>query len=108
MSSTVPSTPRLDLGADVATLTSALCELESESGNEKQIADAIESVLRPLSHLEVTRDGPTIVARTHLGRSERTAPAGHIDTAPLADTPTLPAPRPPRIRTNRGQRRGAR
>lgn len=93
MSSTVPSTPRLDLGADVATLTSALCDIESESGNEKQIADAIESVLRPLSHLEVTRDGHTIVARTNLGRSERIVLAGHIDTVPLADPPNLPVRR---------------
>ena len=85
------STPRLDLGIDVVALTAALCDIESVSGNEQQIADAIEAVLRPLSHLEVTRDGNTIVARTNLGRSERVVLAGHLDTVPLTDPPNLPA-----------------
>ena len=85
------STPRLDLGIDVVALTAALCDIESVSGNEQQITDAIEEVLRPLSHLEVTRDGNTIVARTNLGRSERVVLAGHLDTVPLADPPNLPA-----------------
>ena len=87
------STPHLDLSADVVTLTSALCDIESVSGNEKQRADAIEAVLRPLSHLEVSRDGHTIVARTNLGRSERVVLAGHIDTVPRSDPPNLPARR---------------
>ena len=93
MSSTMSSAPRLDLGADVVTVTSALCDIESVSGNEQQIADAIEAVLRPLSHLEVTRDGHTIIARTNLGRTERVVLAGHIDTVPLTDPPNLPARR---------------
>ena len=87
------STPRLDLGADVVTVTAALCDIESVSGNEQQIADAIEAVLRPLSHLDVIRDGHTIVARTNLGRSERIVLAGHIDTVPLTDPPNLPVRR---------------
>ena len=91
MSPAMPSAPRLDPGADVVTVTSALCDIESVSGHEQQIADAIEAVLRPLSHLDVTRDGHTIVARTNLGRSERVVLAGHIDTVPLTDPPNLPA-----------------
>jgi len=87
------STPRLDLGADVVTMAAALCDIESVSGNEQQIADAIEAVLRPLSHLDVIRDGHTIVARTNLGRSERIVLAGHIDTVPLTDPPNLPVRR---------------
>ena len=87
------STPRLELGTDVVTVTAALCDIESVSGNEQQIADAIEAVLRPLSHLEVTRDGNTIVARTNLGRTERVVLAGHIDTVPLTDPPNLPTRR---------------
>ena len=87
------STQRLDLGADVVTVTCALCDIESVSGNEKQIVDAIETVLRPLSHLEVTRDGHTIVARTNLGRHERVVLAGHVDTVPLTDPPNLPTRR---------------
>ncbi|MEO8519421.1 MAG: succinyl-diaminopimelate desuccinylase [Dermatophilaceae bacterium] len=93
MSLTTPSTPRLDLGADVVTLTSALCNIESVSGNEQQIADAVEAALRPLSHLEVTRDGHTIIARTNLGRAERVVLAGHLDTVPLTDPPNLPTRR---------------
>ncbi|MEP7034579.1 MAG: succinyl-diaminopimelate desuccinylase [Dermatophilaceae bacterium] len=87
------SAPRLDLGADVVTVTSALCDIPSVSGNEGQVADAIEDVLRPLSHLQVTRVGHTIVARTTLGRSQRVVLAGHIDTVPLTDPPNLPVRR---------------
>ncbi len=36
------------------------------------------------AHLEVLRDGDTVVARTHLGRAERVVLAGHLDTVPLA------------------------
>jgi succinyl-diaminopimelate desuccinylase len=93
MSSPISATPLLDLESDVVTLTAALCDIESVSGNEQQIADAIEAVLRPLSHLEVIRDGHTIIARTNLGRSERVVLAAHIDTVPLADPPNLPTSR---------------
>ena len=86
-------TPLLDLSTDVVTLTAALCDIESVSGNEQQIADAVEAALRPLSHLEVTRDGHTIVARTNLGRGERVVLAGHLDTVPLADPPNHPTRR---------------
>jgi len=96
------STPRLELGTDVVTVTAALCDIESVSGNEQQIADAIEAVLRPLSHLEVTRDGNTIVARTNLGRTERVVLAGHIDTVPLTDPPNLPTRRDGDILVGRG------
>jgi len=41
MPSIKSSTPRLDLGTDVVTLTAALCDIESVSGNEQRIADAI-------------------------------------------------------------------
>jgi len=89
----MPSTPRLDLATDVVTLTAALCDIESVSGNEQQIADAVEAVLRPLGHLDVSRDGNTIVARTNLGRTERVVLAGHLDTVPLTDPPNLPTRR---------------
>lgn len=93
MPSTTSPAPSLDLGADVVTVTAALCDIESVSGNEAQIADAIEAALRPLNHLEVTRDRNTVVARTNLGRSERVVLAGHIDTVPLTDPPNLPTRR---------------
>ncbi|MGE5719964.1 MAG: succinyl-diaminopimelate desuccinylase [Nocardioidaceae bacterium] len=81
----------LDLTADVVDLTEQLVNIESVSGNEQAIADAVESQLRTLSHLEVSRFGNTVVARTHHGRAERVVIAGHIDTVPLNDN--LPARR---------------
>jgi len=86
-------TPRLDLGTDVVTLTAALCDIESVSGDEQRIADAVEAALRPQRHLQVTRDGNAVIARTNLGRSERVVLAGHLDTVPLTDPPNLPTRR---------------
>src|SRR5450631_2202023 len=91
MSSTTSCPPGLDLGTDVVTLTAALCDIESVSGNEQRIADAIEAALRPLRHLQVTRDGHAVIAATNLQRSERVVLAGHIDTVPCTDPPNLPA-----------------
>ncbi|MFC3299908.1 succinyl-diaminopimelate desuccinylase [Arthrobacter agilis] len=76
----------LDLTSDVAHLTAVLLDIESVSGDERGIADAIERALRPLAHLEVVRDGDCVMARTSLGRSERVILAGHIDTVPLPST----------------------
>ncbi len=77
----------LDLSADVVTLTAALCDIESVSQDEAAICDAIEAALAPLHHLQVTRIGNTLVARTDLGRAERVVLAGHIDTVPLTQDP---------------------
>lgn len=73
----------LDLAASSIDLTRSLCDLESVSGNEAAIVDAIEAALGGCSHLEVIRDGDAIVARTNLGRAQRVVIAGHIDTVPL-------------------------
>jgi succinyl-diaminopimelate desuccinylase len=73
----------LDLAAEVADLTEALVAIESVSGGEAQIADAVEAALRRLPHLDVVRDGHTLVATTRLGRPQRVAIAGHLDTVPL-------------------------
>src|SRR5665811_1461213 len=62
--------------------TRALCDVPSVSGDERALADAVESALRLLPHLEVLRDGDAVVARTHLGRTERVVVAGHLDTVP--------------------------
>jgi succinyl-diaminopimelate desuccinylase len=78
------ATPALDPAADLTTLTRALCDLESVSGGEAAVADAIEAALRPHPHLEVLRDGDAVVARTRLGRTSRVVVAGHIDTVPVA------------------------
>ena len=91
---TAPSgTPALDLTSDVTSLVAAICDIESVSEDEQALADAIEAALRPLAHLEVVRDGNTVVARTGLGRAERVVLAGHIDTVPLTAEPNLPTRR---------------
>ncbi|WP_052436340.1 succinyl-diaminopimelate desuccinylase [Georgenia sp. SUBG003] len=78
------SAPALpDLTGDVADLTAAVCDIPSVSGDERALADAIESALRTLPHLEVLRDGDAVVARTNLGRERRVVVAGHIDTVPV-------------------------
>lgn len=75
----------LDVNQDVVSLTEAICNIESVSGNEKALADAIESVLLAQPHLEVIRDGDAVVAKTNLGRASRVVIAGHIDVVPLAN-----------------------
>jgi succinyl-diaminopimelate desuccinylase len=85
--------PALDLGADVGDLTEALVAIESVSGAEAEIADAVETALRGLPHLEVVRDGNTLVATTRLGRPHRVAIAGHLDTVAVNDN--LPPHRSP-------------
>jgi succinyl-diaminopimelate desuccinylase len=73
----------LDLSATSTDLTRQICDIESVSGGEKPLADAIVEALAGLPHLEVIRDGDTVVARTNLGRERRAVIAGHIDTVPL-------------------------
>ncbi|GCE76952.1 succinyl-diaminopimelate desuccinylase [Cellulomonas biazotea] len=83
----VTATPpaALDLRADLVTLTRAVCDVPSESGDETVLADLVEAALRAYPHLEVLRDGDTVVARTHLGRPSRVCVAGHLDTVPIVD-----------------------
>jgi succinyl-diaminopimelate desuccinylase len=81
---TDPASDALDLTGDVVTLTRALCDIPSVSGDEARLADAVEHALRGLGHLEVLRDGDAVMARTRLGRVERVVVAGHIDTVPVA------------------------
>jgi succinyl-diaminopimelate desuccinylase len=64
-------------------LTRRLVDIESVSGNEQAIADAVEAALRAVPHLEVARDGDAVVARTRLGRDRRVVIAGHLDTVPV-------------------------
>jgi succinyl-diaminopimelate desuccinylase len=73
----------LDLSASSIDITRQLCDIESVSGNERRIADAIWASLTPLHHLDLSRDGDTIIARTTLGRDRRVVIAGHLDTVPV-------------------------
>jgi len=73
----------LNLGTSAVELTRRLVDLESVSGHEGPIADAVEAALRALPHLTVLRDGDAVIARTALGRSSRVVIAGHLDTVPV-------------------------
>ena len=76
-------------------LTRALLDLESVSGNERTIADAVHTALSFCPHLHLTRDGDAIIARTEFpplpgaegesaeGERTRIILAGHLDTVPL-------------------------
>ncbi|RZS87256.1 succinyldiaminopimelate desuccinylase [Motilibacter rhizosphaerae] len=74
----------LDLTSDAVALTAAVCDIPSVSGDERTLADAVETALRGCPHLRVERDGDAVVARTSLGRGTRVVVAGHLDTVPLA------------------------
>jgi succinyl-diaminopimelate desuccinylase len=76
-------TAKLDLSLSAPDLTAALVDIESVSGNEGPIADAVEAALSSYPHPSVSRHGDTVVARTDLGRAERIVVAGHLDTVPV-------------------------
>jgi succinyl-diaminopimelate desuccinylase len=71
----------LDLSKNLVELTLDVCNIESVSGSEQVLADAVFDALSAFSYLEVTRDADCIVARTNLGR-DRVIIAGHLDTVP--------------------------
>ncbi|WP_292834327.1 succinyl-diaminopimelate desuccinylase [Microbacterium sp.] len=75
--------PPLDLTSSAVDLTRTICDIPSVSGEERLLADLIFDAMTALGHLEVHRDGDTIVARTHLGRAQRVVIAGHLDTVPI-------------------------
>jgi succinyl-diaminopimelate desuccinylase len=67
---------------DLLQLTADLIAVPSESFAEGRITDLLEHDLRAAEHLEVTRVGDNLVARTTLGRPVRVVLAGHTDTVP--------------------------
>ena len=84
---TASDSARLDPFADVAQLTADIIDINSVSGNERALAEEVEGILRACSHLEVVRDGDSLIGRTNLGRAERVILAGHLDTVPLPHVP---------------------
>ncbi|HHU37748.1 MAG TPA: succinyl-diaminopimelate desuccinylase [Propionibacterium sp.] len=74
----------LDLTADLPDLLMAITDIESVSGNEGPLADAVGAALSALPHLTVDRDGDALVARTTQGKGTRVVIAGHLDTVPVA------------------------
>jgi succinyl-diaminopimelate desuccinylase len=74
----------LDLAESGAALTAALVDVPSVSRNEARLAGLVEAALRRYPTLAVERDGNVVLARTDLGRAQRLALAGHLDTVPIA------------------------
>ena len=72
-----------DILGDPVQLTRALVDIESVSGNEQEITDAVEAALGGATHLRVERVGNVVCARTSLGRPARVILAGHLDTVPV-------------------------
>lgn len=94
----------LNLNQDVADLTADLLDIYSVSGAEARLADAVEAALKPLKHLELTRNGDAIIARTNWGKDKRIMLAGHLDTVPLPDVPGSLGTVPSRWAEEEGQR----
>ena len=67
---------------DLLALTAELVSVPSESFSEGPLVDWLEADLAPLDHLELTRIGDNLVARTSLARPVRMVLAGHTDTVP--------------------------
>jgi len=76
---------RLDLSADPVTLTAALVDVPSASGEEGELVDTLAAALAAQApRLELLRSGNALLARTGLGRGRRVLLAGHLDTVPAA------------------------
>jgi succinyl-diaminopimelate desuccinylase len=76
--------PAIDLDQSATAITEQLVNIESVSGDEARLADAVEDALRGCPKLSVARYGNVVTARTDLGRPQRVVLAGHLDTVPLA------------------------
>lgn len=69
---------------DLLARTAALVDVASVSLDEAALADLVEAELRAVPWLRVDRAGDNVVARTELGRDQRLALVGHLDTVPAA------------------------
>lgn len=67
---------------DLLALTAELVDVPSVSFAEAPLVDHLERQLGALDHLELTRVGDNLVARTDLGLERRLILAGHTDTVP--------------------------
>ncbi len=70
---------------DLLALAAQFVDIASESFREADLVDLLEGELRGLEHLEVTRVGDNLVARTQLGRPLRLILGGHTDTVAAND-----------------------
>lgn len=89
----------LDPTGDIIALLGDLVDIPSESLDEGAITDAIEAALADIGHLNVERDGNSLVARTDFGLPDRVLICGHVDTVPEAGN------LPHRVQTVQGEER---
>jgi succinyl-diaminopimelate desuccinylase len=79
---------------ELAKITEDICNIQSVSGAEQELADYVEQFLSEMDYLEVVRVQNTIVAKTNFGHARRVILAGHIDTVPVSKiTNNLPTQR---------------
>jgi succinyl-diaminopimelate desuccinylase len=81
----MPTPLTTDVLDDPVALTRALVDIESVSGDEKEITDVVELALRSAGHLRVDRVGNVVRARVGSAAGTRVVLAGHLDTVPLHD-----------------------
>lgn len=79
---TYPDVARGAPSVDLLALTADLVDRPSESYQEGPFVDWLHGELSSSAHLEVTRVGDNLVARTHLQRRQRLLLVGHSDTVP--------------------------
>lgn len=75
---------------DAFDLATDLVATPSVSFNEQFITELIEEQLNRASHLQITRIGDNLIARTNLGRKYRLVLAGHTDTVPPSNNKSVP------------------
>jgi succinyl-diaminopimelate desuccinylase len=68
---------------DLLQLTAQMVDFPSPSFDQTAFADWVEAELRTVPWLSVDRLRDNVIARTHLGRSQRLVLAGHLDTVPI-------------------------
>src|SRR5258708_3740115 len=74
-----------DVLTDPVALTRAMVDIESVSGDEREITDAVEYALRTAPHLRAAGVGQVAGPRPELARPPRVIRAGHLDPVPLHD-----------------------
>ncbi len=69
---------------DLLARAASLVGISSLSYQEEDLANLVEAIVGAQAHLEVTRIGDNVIARTSLGRQQRVIVAGHLDTVSSA------------------------
>jgi succinyl-diaminopimelate desuccinylase len=69
-------------GTALLQLTAELVDIASVSHHEAELAGFVSAALKNAEHLETTRIGNNVVARTDAGHGRRLLLAGHLDTVP--------------------------